>query len=342
MFYHLNRLVRSFAAAARGAAGSRPGPRRPFRVEVLTDFLRRTLHLALAYEASRIRSRERPMPIRRSLRRRLELERIEVAGLDTFVAAPVEGPCRGELLYLHGGGYGFCSTATHRALITRLAAVCGVRCVAPNYRLAPEHPFPAAVDDALAVYRARIEGGADREGLSIGGDSAGGGLALATLLRLRESGETLPRSAVLLSPWVDLTSSGASVTGNAPYDYLSYELLQFHARNYLGATPPTDPLASPLFADLRGLPPLLVQAGGAETLLSEGRELARRAEAAGVDVTLQVWEGAIHVFQFFAPIVPEAVPAIRAVRDFLDRPSRFHSAPDPEDRDRPRSRAPHP
>lgn len=317
MLFHLRHLIRSVPAALRGSWRSRRATRRPLRVEMLTAFLRRTTRLALDGDVAQIRAEERPVPIVPALRRRVTLVRGTVAGVETLTVTPVAG-ARGRLLYLHGGGYTFCSTATHRAHIARLAAVCGLECVAPNYRLAPESPFPAAVDDALAVYR-ELAGDADFERFWIGGDSAGGGLALATMLSLRAAGEPLPRAVVLLSPWVDLTCRGQSIVDNAPRDYLSLDALRFFAECYLGETPPTEPLASPLYADLAGLPPLLVQVGGAEVLLSEGRDLTRRARQAGVDVTLQEWDGAIHAFQIFATVVPEALAAVRAIRTFIDR-----------------------
>jgi len=216
----------------------------------------------------------------------------------------VHGPTdrgRQALVYLHGGGYVFGSAATYRELIGRLSLATGMWVLAPDYRLAPEDPFPAAVDDALAAYRWLLGAGIEPGRIVISGDSAGGGLALATLLAFRDAGERLPAAAVLLSPWTDLTCSGDSYVTRAESDPLfTRETLIHLAGQYLAGADPTSVLASPINADLKGLPPLLVHVGSDEVLLDDATELAERTRAGGLDVELKVWDGMWHEFQRFA------------------------------------------
>ena len=225
-------------------------------------------------------------------------------------------PDGATLVYLHGGGYCVCSSKTHRALAAQLAIESGMRTLLPDYRLAPEHPFPAAIDDAVAACR-ELRDELDGRPWCLGGDSAGGGLSLATLLTLREAAEPLPSAAVLLSPWVDLTLRGASIDAHGPTDYLNRTILQRFAEHYLADTSPEEPLASPLYADLRGLPPMRVQVGGAEVFTSEVEQLGRRLEEAGVPHRLDVFPGACHVFQAFAPLHPDANRGLRELGLFL-------------------------
>lgn len=220
----------------------------------------------------------------------------------------------GVLLYLHGGGYCMGSINTHRALVARLSAATGLRGLAVDYRLAPEHQFPAAVDDATAVYRWLLAQDVAPSRIVVGGDSAGGGLTLATLLAVRDAGLPRPAGGVCLSPWTDLEITGGSMDTHAERDPMVDRAGASRlAAAYLGDTHCRTPLASPLHADLRGLPPLLVQVGTAETLLDDSVRLAERARAADVDVTLEPWEDMIHVWQAFAPLLPEADEAIAAI-----------------------------
>jgi len=222
------------------------------------------------------------------------------------------------LLYLHGGGYCVGSLKSHRGLATDLSRAAGARVLLLDYRLAPEHPFPAAVDDAVAAYRALLEQGADARRLAIGGDSAGGGLTAATLLALRDADLPLPAAAVLLSPWLDLSLSGASMDACAERDPMVQRApLQRMADAYLAGADPRAALASPLFADLRGLPPLLIHVGTAETLLDDATRFAARARAAGIDVTLEAWDDMVHVWHAFAFLLPEARAANTAIGAFL-------------------------
>jgi epsilon-lactone hydrolase len=222
------------------------------------------------------------------------------------------------LLFLHGGGYELGSVRSDGELAARLGRASGMRVLFPEYRLAPEHPFPAAIDDVLAVWRwLRTDLGLSARLMAVAGDSAGGGLAVALLVARRDAGEALPAAAVLMSPTVDLTSSGASMTERADQDPISTPaVLRQFASEYLAGTDPKTPLASPLFASLSGLPPLLVQVGTADLLLSDSERLATAATQAGVDVTLQIGEGLPHVYQLMLG-TPEAAEATKQIGQFL-------------------------
>ncbi len=222
------------------------------------------------------------------------------------------------LLFLHGGGFELGSLRSDGELAARLGRASGMRVLFPEYRLAPEHPFPAAVDDVLAAWR-WLRTGQDLSpaSLAVAGDSAGGGLAAALLVALRDAGQALPAAAVLMSPTVDLTSSGASMTERAGQDPVSTPaMLRQFASRYLAGADPKTPLASPLFASLAGLPPLLIQAGTADLLLSDSERLAAAAAQAGVNVTLQIGEGLPHVYQLLLG-TPEAAQATRQIGIFL-------------------------
>ncbi len=215
------------------------------------------------------------------------------------------------LLFFHGGGYYRGSIAAMRELCSRLARMGGVRGLSATYRLAPEHPFPAAVDDALAAYRWLLAQGISADNIIVSGASAGGGLALSLLLAAREQGLPLPAGAVVLSPWVDLTQSGETFATNAARDpVISKAYLDRFAGLYLGTADPMQPLASPVFGELAGLPPVLIQVGGAETMLDESRRFAAKARLAGVDVQLDEWPEMVHVWQACGPRVPEAQEAV--------------------------------
>jgi acetyl esterase/lipase len=215
------------------------------------------------------------------------------------------------VLYFHGGGYTIGSLITHRNLVGWLSKASSARVLAVDYRLAPEHPHPAAVDDAAAAYRWLLDQGTSPGRIAIAGDSAGGGLALATLVALRDARVPLPAAAALLSPWVDLALAGDSMTSKEGVELIVPRApLARMAESYLAGRDARTPLASPLYADLAGLPPLLIQVGTAETLLDDSIRLADRAKACGVDVELEVFDEMIHVFQWFVPLLPEAVDAV--------------------------------
>ena len=225
------------------------------------------------------------------------------------------GPGAPVLLFLHGGGYIACSSVTHRP-ITVFYAQQGFRVFAPDYRLAPEHPFPAAVDDAVAVWRALLVSGVPRAVVS--GESAGGGLCLSLMLALRDAGLPLPAAAALFSPWTDLTCSGDSIrTNHRRCAMLTGPGMLLAAGDYLASSDPRNPIASPLFADLTGLPPLLLHVGGNEVLLDDSTRLADRARAAGVPADLRIFPVVAHAWQLTPALVPEARESLTAASAFL-------------------------
>lgn len=222
------------------------------------------------------------------------------------------------LLFFHGGGYYRGSIAAMRELSSRLARMGGMRGLSAAYRLAPEQKFPAAVEDALAAYRWLLAQGISAGNVIVSGASAGGGLALSLLLAAREEGLPLPAGAVVLSPWVDLTQSGETFATNAALDpVISKAYLDRFAGMYLGTADPTQPLASPIFGELAGLPPMLIQVGEAETMLDESRRFAAKARQAGVDVQLDAWPAMVHVWQACGPRVPEARDAVAQAGDWM-------------------------
>jgi monoterpene epsilon-lactone hydrolase len=248
----------------------------------------------------------------------VKCEPVNANGVDAeWITAPGAAADR-VVLYLHGGGYILGSVKTHRDLIGRISRAAHARALALNYRLAPEHPFPAAVDDALAGYRYLLDNGVRPSRITIAGDSAGGGLTVATLVAIRDAGLHLPGAGVCMSPWVDLEETGESMTTRAKADpVVQREGLIGMAQAYLGGKDARTPLASPLYADLKGLPPLLIQVGDAETLLDDSTRIAERARAAGIKVTLEVWPEMIHVWQLFASFLPEGQEAVEGIGKFI-------------------------
>ena len=214
------------------------------------------------------------------------------------------------LLYFHGGGFAFGSFRTHGMLIGALARAARARTFAAEYRLGPEHTAPAAHEDALAAYRHLLAEGIAPQDIVLAGDSAGGTLVLGTLIALRDAGEPLPAAGIAISPWVDLSCSGASFQTNAPYDFVGDRHCRLAAASYLGAVDPRSPTVSPLYADLGGLPPLLVQAGGAEVLVDQIRAFATRATDAGVDVQLSIYDDMVHVWHLMRGATPAGQRAI--------------------------------
>jgi len=231
------------------------------------------------------------------------------------------GPPSGRvILYLHGGSYISGSINSHRPLASNIAIASKARVLLVDYRLAPEHPHPAAVEDAMAAYKWLLAGNTDPAHLAVAGDSAGGGLALALLISLREAHIQLPAACVCISPLTDMAFSGASWEGNAAADLVidARKELAF-AQMYLGGCEPHGPLVSPLYADLQGLPPLLVQVGASERLLSDSTRLVQRAQLAGVNAVLDEWEMMQHVWHFAAPFIPEGRRAVQRMGEFIDR-----------------------
>lgn len=245
----------------------------------------------------------------------VRVEPCTLGGVDAECLTP-HNPSGGAFLYLHGGAYVAGSTHSHRPLAARLAAGSGLTGWVINYRLAPEHPFPAALDDACSAWRALSENGP----AMIAGDSAGAGLALATMVALRDQGEALPQGAFLASPWVDLSCSDPSYDDEAIQDpMLTWAGLSADAASYLGKTPSSSPLASPINADLSGLPPMLIQCGDQEVLVGEIRRLVVRAKIEAVDCTFEEYPEMFHVWHAFAGLLPQADAAIAQACAFLGR-----------------------
>ncbi|MEW9033463.1 MAG: alpha/beta hydrolase [Planifilum fimeticola] len=244
------------------------------------------------------------------------VEKTRIAGVrGEWISAPNARKDR-VLFYLHGGAYCLGSCDSHRGLASRLARACESRALVIEYRLAPEHPFPAALEDSTAVYRELIRSGVRPENMVIGGDSAGGGLTMATLLTLRDEGDPLPASAVLLSPWTDLEGTGESMKTRADVEpWLDPEKSHQVAKLYLRDLDPRHPLVSPIYADLRGLPPMLVHVGNDECLLDDSVRLVERAKKAGVETEFKIWDEMWHVFHGFP--IPEARQAIEEIGAFV-------------------------
>lgn len=251
--------------------------------------------------------------------RKTSFESVDAGGVPAEWFRYEEDRERPVLLYLHGGGYSIGSIDSHRDLIARLCRSANVTGLALDYRLAPEHRFPAQLDDAMAAYRWLLDQGADPNRLILAGESAGGGLTMSTLVKLRDEGLPLPAGAVCISPWVDLEGLGQSMSDNEPFDYCSRQVLGAFAKRFVAADQMRNPLAAPLYADLSGLPPLLIQAGGAEVLLDDATRLARRAEDAGVDVELDVWDDMIHAWHVFGSFIPQSAEALTAIAGFVRR-----------------------
>jgi len=248
----------------------------------------------------------------------VSLQPVDVGGMPgEWITAPGASNDR-VVFYLHGGGYVVGSIATHRAMVGRISRAASARALVVEYRLAPEHPFPAAVEDATTAYRWLLARGVDPARVVVAGDSAGGGLTVATLVSLRDSGDALPAAAVCLSPWTDLEGTGESMTTKAAVDPLiERDGIEVMAKLYLADADPRTPLASPIYADLHRLPPMLIHVGTAEVLLDDAVRLAERACAAGVEVELEPWEEMIHVWHCFAHVLPEARQAIDRVGEFI-------------------------
>jgi acetyl esterase/lipase len=239
---------------------------------------------------------------------------VQVAGLPAEWTVPAGVDPAGTILYLHGGGYFQGSVSTHRRLVAALCAAAGTRGLSIGYRLAPEHRFPAAVDDAVAAYRWLIgEGGEEPHRVIVAGDSAGGGLTFAALVALRDAGDPLPAGGFGISPWTDLAGTGESLVTRKELDpFIDPSGVEETATRYTGDTDRRHPLVSPLYADLSGLPPLLIHVGGAEVLYDDAARMADAARSAGVEVEFADWPDAFHVWHMMAGLIPEADEAVSA------------------------------
>ena len=248
----------------------------------------------------------------------IETQRVGANGVPAeWISAP-ESQDNRVVLYLHGGGYLFGSVRTHRVMLAHMARAAKARVLAIDYRLAPEIPFPAPVEDSVSAYRWLLDQGIAPGKIAIGGDSAGGGLVIAALVALRSVGEPMPAAGICISAWADMEATGQSYTDNAESDpSVSKERILKIANVYMDGKNHRAPLASPIHADLAGLPPLLLQVGSIEVLLDDSTMLKAKAKEAGVPVEMEVWDDMPHVWHHYAPILPEARKAIGRIGEFV-------------------------
>jgi acetyl esterase/lipase len=228
----------------------------------------------------------------------------------------IEGSREGIILFLHGGAYAVGSVNVHREFLTRLAKTCQIKVLAIDYRLAPEYPFPSALEDTMTAYNWLLDSGYDPSKIVIAGDSAGGGLTIATLLSLREARKPLPACAVCISPWVNLSTTPVKKNNNND-PMLNPQILSIFAHYYASQTELTNPLVSPIFANLHGLPPILIQVGTNEILLDEIEEFYKNALQSNVEIAIDRWQGLFHVFQII-PILPESRRSLNKIDDFIE------------------------
>jgi acetyl esterase/lipase len=246
----------------------------------------------------------------------LEVDDTTIGGVPCIVLAPRDAEPIGTIVFVHGGGYIWMRASTHLAVTAALVRASGCRCASVDYRRAPEHPHPAPVYDLVAVHRALLDDGVPPSRIVFAGDSAGGGLVIAALVALRDRGEPLPAAGVSISPWTDLAVTGASAD-IADDPVVSGAALRMMADVYLAGADPRTPTASPLYADLHGLPPLLVQVGTRESLLDDARRIAGRAEDDGVDVTLHEFDDVVHMWVVIGPDIPESRTAFAEIGTFV-------------------------
>jgi acetyl esterase/lipase len=241
-----------------------------------------------------------------------------VAGIPGLKLTPTEQRSPWHLMYFHGGGYVSGSALTHKGLTSQLAAACDAITWSVDYRLAPEAPFPAAIDDATSAYTSLLESGVDPQRILFAGDSAGGGLCVSASLKARELHLPLPAGLILMSPWLDLTASGSSYQTGAVLDpIVNADSLRMTKAAYLGDADERHPLASPIFADLTGLPPMLIQVGTRERLLSDAITLAEKVGLKNGEVTLELCPNMVHVFHAYYPFLPEARHAIQRIGEWV-------------------------
>lgn len=249
--------------------------------------------------------------------RSTSIEPVDVGGIPGHWFTPPNADMSRVVVYFHGGGYSVGSVRSHRDLISRVAHGVGNRVLAVDYRLAPEHRFPAQIDDGMTTMRWLAAQGFPADKVALSGESAGAGLVLSTMLKLRELGEAQPVAGVVISPWVDLEARSHSFHENKAYDFVTRKALRAYANRFVRSHERRHPLAAPIHAELHDLPPILVQVGEVETLRDEGIELASKIEAAGGRVELEVWTDMIHAFHVFAPLLPPARHAIERLTQFL-------------------------
>lgn len=250
----------------------------------------------------------------------VSFQSVDMGGTPGTVAIPDNVRGDRTLLYIHGGGYLVGSPSGYLGIAGHFATMLGARVYMPDYRLAPEHPFPAALEDTLAAYRWLLAEIGDARNIVFAGDSAGGAMVVTTMVKARNAGIALPAGGVAISPWANLEMTGASYTSRDGIDPLcTREALVMMARSALGTTRPNDPDASPVFADVRGLPPILVQIGESEVMLSDAMRLAMHLAENRVRMSLEVWPDMFHVWPMFASILPEGMQALETASAFLNR-----------------------
>jgi epsilon-lactone hydrolase len=271
----------------------------------------------LTIEENRVRSADTAKLMR--IPKGVTVTDVNADGMHSKWIAPSGSNLGKAILHLHGGGYVTGGADSHLMMCIPMAQTLKTKILLPEYRLAPEHPFPAAVDDAVKVYRWLLGQGYSPKDIIISGDSAGGGLALATVLSLRDAGNPLPAAIVCMSPWTDLTFTGSSHITKAKVDcVLLSDVLREWAACYVGTENPDNPLISPIYADFHGFPPLLIQVGSDEVLLDDARMLAEKAKSSGVDVTLKIWDEMWHVWPALGDLIPESKKSFEEIRNFID------------------------
>jgi monoterpene epsilon-lactone hydrolase len=302
------------------------GPRRPtwtLELETVAEVLRRssTFSAVMPLQIQR-RVIDPPRPVTAPMRQ-VQMTPLEAGGVSAeWFSQPQSDPDR-VVLYFHGGGYSTGSINSHRDFLARLCIASGMRVLAADYRLAPEHPFPAQLEDSHHVYRWLIEErGIHPDHIILGGESAGAGLTLSTLVSLRDERLPLPAGGVLISGWFDLDSRSTSMQFNRHYDFVTRIGIRAMAKRYAPIREHGNPLVSPVHAELQGLPPLLIQVGAAETLLDDSLRVAERARSAGVEVKLEVWPDMIHAWHVFAPMLEEGRQAIERIGEFVKQRTR--------------------
>jgi len=284
-------------------------------IKLLKDFSAKT---EITVEAQRALMKQ--MVAMMKLPKDVKYETVDAGGVPAEWVSVPESNDEFVILYLHGGYYIVGEMFIERVFASLIARASKCRVLAIDYRLAPEYPYPAALDDAINAYRWLInDQKINPQNIIIEGLSAGGGLTLACLLKLRDEGDTLPTAAVSLCPYGDLTLTGESYKRNADLDWISYELSQFNAPLYYSESDPKDPYISPIFGDFNKLPPVFIQVGTSDVLHDDSIRLGECAKAAGVDVTVDVWEGMVHGFQMFTAFAPESRDAIKKMSEFTDR-----------------------
>jgi len=297
------------------------GPRRPswtLELETVAEVLRRSANLStvLPLQIQR-RVIDPPRPVTKPMRE-VQMQPIDAGGVSAEWFSQPNSDANRVVLYFHGGGYSTGSINSHRDFLARLCIASGMRVLAADYRLAPEHPFPAQLEDSQRVYLWLIEEqGIHPDHIVIAGESAGAGLTLSTLVSLRDAGLPLPAGGVLISGWFDLDTRSTSMQFNRHYDFVTRVGIRSMAKRFAPQDLHTDPLVSPVHADMTGLPTLLIQVGAAETLLDDNLRVAEAARAAGVEVELEVWPDMIHAWHVFAPMLEEGRRAISRIGEFV-------------------------